>query len=420
MKFASLPAGTALRLMLAFGFGFFLSMFTRAVSNMVKQPIQLELGLNEEAISLALGASFFLTFALVQLPVGILLDRYDPRKVNGLLFLLAALGATVMALSDSVATLTLGRICMGVGFSAAMMASLKVYALWFPVERLPTINSLQFMIGVLGAWSATKPVELMLRVMDWRELYLVFASITVLAGLLMVLVAPRHEADGSRETLAEQLRGLGRVYADAYFWRIAPWMCVSVGVAQGVGTLYLFSWFTDVAAFPVPRAANGVALVTLISAANLALIGPLAEALNRRGFGPMAVPVVGQCLAMTLLVILSQQVQTLVVPQWMIWTICSGTSTLAFAALSQAFPGHLMGRVYTAFNLMSFLATAVSQWIVGIVLDSYPRMADGGAAPEGYQAAFLLLVSCQLLAAMWYAFASWRGIGNQTMLMKSV
>ena len=61
MTFASLPAGTALRLMFAFGFGFFLSMFTRAVSNMVKQPIQLELGLNEEAISLALGASFFLT-----------------------------------------------------------------------------------------------------------------------------------------------------------------------------------------------------------------------------------------------------------------------------------------------------------------------------------------------------------------------
>ena len=76
----------------------------------------------------------------------------------------------------------------------------------------------------------------------------------------MVLLAPRHDTDGSRETLGEQLRGLGRVYTDAYFWRIAPWMCVSVGVAQGLGTLYLFSWFTDVAVLPVPAAATGVSL----------------------------------------------------------------------------------------------------------------------------------------------------------------
>ena len=93
MKFASLPMSTALRLMFSFGFGFFLSMFTRSLSNIVKQPIQLELGLGEEAVSLALGTSFFVAFGLAQLPVGILLDRYDPRKVNAILFLVAALAA---------------------------------------------------------------------------------------------------------------------------------------------------------------------------------------------------------------------------------------------------------------------------------------------------------------------------------------
>ena len=69
------------------------------------------------------------------------------------------------------------------------MGSLKVYSLWFPRERLPTLNSLQFMIGVLGAWSSTKPIELLLRVLDWRELYLLFAAITVLAALFMVPLA---------------------------------------------------------------------------------------------------------------------------------------------------------------------------------------------------------------------------------------
>jgi sugar phosphate permease len=308
---------------------------------------------------------------------------------------------------------------MGIGFSAGMMASLKVYALWFPTERLPTINSLQFMIGVLGAWSATKPVELLLRIMDWRELYLLFAAVTVLGAALMILVAPRHETHGTNETLGQQLRGLATVYTDAYFWRIAPWMCVSVGVAQGLGTLYLFSWFTDVASLSVSRAATGASLVTLASAANFALMGPLAESLGRRGFGPLIVPVAGQCLAMLLLAVLAAQFRTAVVPQWMVWTICSGTSTLAFAALSQAFPTHMMGRVYTAFNLLGFLATATAQWLVGRVLDRYPAPDAGGAAPEGYAAAFLLLLACQVLASVWFAIATWRGIGAKTLLMKT-
>ncbi|MCZ6828412.1 MAG: MFS transporter [Gammaproteobacteria bacterium] len=419
MKFASLPAITAARLMFSFGFGFFLSMFTRTVSNIVKQPIQLELGLNEEAISLALGTSFFVTFALAQLPLGILLDRYDPRKVNASLFLVAAAGAVVMALSADGAMLSLGRILMGLGFAAGMMGSLKVYSLWFPRERLPTINSLQFMIGVLGAWSATKPTELLLRVLDWRDLYLLFAGVTLLAAAIMVTVAPRHQAPASGETLGDQLRGLLAIYTDDYFWRIAPWMCVSIGVAQGLNTLYIFSWLTDVAAFSVSIAASGVALVTLVSALNFAVLGPLAEKLGKRGFGPLTLPIVGQLLAMLLLVLLALQVKVGVVSQWMVWTMMAGTTTLAFAALSQAFPGHMIGRAYTAFNLLGFLATAAVQWLVGFTLDMFPRAELGGAAPEGYRLAFFVLVACQLAAACWFALATRLTIGSRTMLEKN-
>ncbi len=417
MQFASLPASTALRLIIPFGFGFFLSMFTRAVSNITKQPIQLELMLNEEAISLALGSAFFIAFAIAQLPVGILLDRFDPRKVNASLFLLAAAGAVVMAYSESGVMLSGGRILMGLGFAAGLMGSLKVYALWFPRERLPTLNSLQFMIGLLGSWVATKPTEWLLRIMEWRELYLLFAAITLLSSLLMVLIPPRHETSHSGETLLEQLRGLLQVYTDGYFWRVAPWLFVSMGVTQGLNTLYLFSWLTDVAAFDVSRAANGVALVTIVSAANFLVMGPLVEYLQRRGYGPLWVPVVGQSMAMLMLLALAIQIQVAVVPQWMFWMVMAGTSTLAFSAFSQAFPTAMIGRVYTAFNLMGFLCTALSQWLVGRVLDMYPR-TELGASPEGYSMAFALLLGFQLVAAFWFVLAYRLGVGSRTLLQK--
>jgi MFS family permease len=424
MTFASLPLSTALRLMLPFGFGFFLSMFTRAVSNIVKQPVQLELGLGEEAISLAMGASFFLVFALAQLPVGILLDRYDPRKVNASLFLLAAAGSVVMAMSPDVATLSLGRMMMGVGFAAGLMGSLKIYSLWFPRERLPTLNSLQFMIGVLGAWSATKPTEILMRVLDWRELYLLFAVLTVLSAVLMLVITPRHEGASSGETLAEQVRGLASVYADAYFWRVAPWMCVSMGLAQGLNTLYVFSWLTDVADYTFSAAATGLSFVTLVAAVNFALLGPLAEKLNSRGHSALLVPVVGQTMAMLMLLLLAAQVEVAVVPQWMAWTMMAGTATLAFAALSQAFPAQMIGRAYTAFNLLGFLATAAAQWLVGVILDLYSPahagvIGDGsGATAEGYRMAFHILLAIQLLAATWFVLATRLNIGSKTMLQR--
>jgi MFS family permease len=418
MTFASLPAGLAARLMLAFGFGFFLSMFTRAMSNIVKQPIQQELGLGEEAISLALGTAFFVAFALAQIPLGVILDRYDPRRVNAGMFLLAALGAVIMARSETVSGLSAGRVLMGIGFAAGLMGSLKAYSLWFPINRLATVNSVQFMIGVLGAWSSTKPVELLLRVMDWRSLYLLFAGITVIAALILVSVAPRHEGKHPGETLATQLRGLLSIYRDGYFWRVSPWMFLSMGISQGLGTLYVFSWLTDVTGFSVSDAASAVALVTLISVANYGLLGPLAERLGRRGVSPLAVPVVGQTVAMVMLSVLAAQFHAGAISQWTFWTIAAGSTTLIFAALAQAFPPHLIGRVYTAFNLLGFLSTAIGQWLVGWVLDMYPRTADGSAAPEGYQTAFLALLSLQLAGAGWFVIAGKLKVGQQTMLQK--
>ena len=97
----------------------------------------------------------------------------------------------------------------------------------------------------------------------------------------------------------------------------------------------------------------------------------------------------------------------------------AGTTTLAFAALSQAFPGHMIGRAYTAFNLLGFLATAAVQWLVGFTLDMFPRAELGGAAAEGYRLAFLLLLACQFAAACWFALASRLTIGSKTMLQRS-
>jgi MFS family permease len=418
MKIASLPAPLASRLIFAFGFGFLLSMFTRSASNVLKQPMQADLMMGEEAISLALGTSFFIAFAVMQLPVGVLLDRYDPRKVNAGLMLVAAGGAVTMAFSNEAYWLMVGRVMMGAGFAAGMMGSLKVYSLWFPQDRLPTMNSIQFMIGVVGALSATKPTQMLLNYLDWREFYLLFGGLTVLAAIILVTVAPKHDTPPNGETLAKQIGGIKRIYTDAHFWRIAPWIFLSVGVSQGLGTLYVLPYLTEVADFTRGDAATSLMLVSGVTIINFALLGPFAEFMARKGFDYMTLPVAGLMISMVLLGVLTLQVQYAVLPIWMFWSMTVGVTTLIFAGMTKAFPTDLMGRVYTAFNLLGFLFTAVVQWLIGRVLDLYPRTADGAAASEGYQMAFAMLLGIQVVGMLWYFWARRSGFGAATMVEK--
>lgn len=415
MKFASLPASTAARILSAFGFGFFLSMFTRAVANIIKQPVQADLGLSEEMLSLALGTSFFVAFGLMQLPLGVLLDRYDPRRVNAFLFTIAGIGAAIFAGAEDAVTLAIGRALMGLGFAGGMMASLKTYSMWFPVDRLPSLNGVQFAIGVLGAISATKPTAWLLEIYDWREITLMFAGLTFAAAAILAFLPPKHAANGDGKRLIQQLRELGHIYGSAYFWRVTPFAFISLGISQGVGTLYVFSWLTDVAEYTPGEAASLLTLTASVAILNFLALGPLAERLERKGHGPMLVPTIGLSLSMVAMAMLVLQWTDNVILIWIFWTMSIATGVLTMPALAKAFPGFLSGRAFTAFNMMGFVMTAISQWTVGYVLDLYPRTSMG-ASPDGYSAAFGILLGLQALGLVWYAAASALGLGTRTMV----
>jgi MFS family permease len=413
LNIATLPAGLALRILSAFGFGFFLSMFTRSSGNLLKGPIQADLALSEATMGLTFGTAFFIAFGLAQLPIGVLLDRYDPRKVNAGMLLVAATGTLIFALSHTSAHMAIGRILMGMGFAACMMAALKTYSLWFPVNKLPTINGIQFAVGILGAISATKPTEWLLQVTDWRGINLIMAGLSVLAAILLLVLAPRHGSKSSTETLLDQIKGIGKVYGSGYFWRTTPWAFISIGISQGVGTLYVLSWLKGVGGETTSSATNVLFAIAFVSIFNYLLVGHLMEWLGRRGFGPMTIPYTGIFGSMLVLaLIIAWPGATLL---WVFWALSIGWASLTVASLARAFPVYLAGRVYTGFNQMSFLMTSIIQWLVGMLLDFYPRVG-ADAAPESYRLAFAAVLGIQLLGGLWTVAARVLRIGEQTMI----
>ena len=146
-----------LRLFLPFAAGYFLSYLLRNVNAVIAPELTRELGVSAADLGL-LTSAYLLTFGAFQLPLGILLDRYGPRRVEAALLLIAAAGSAWFAVGTSLGELAAARALIGLGVCACLMAAFKAFAVWFPAERLPSLNSAVMVAGGLGALTATTPL----------------------------------------------------------------------------------------------------------------------------------------------------------------------------------------------------------------------------------------------------------------------
>ena len=178
-----------MRVFLPFAVGYYLSYLFRTINALIAAPLTLELGLDAGDLGL-LTSVYFLTFAVAQIPVGILLDRYGPRLIQSVLLVAAAVGAALFATSDNLLMLLLGRALLGLGVAASLTAGLKALVLWFPKDRLQFLNGLMVMLGALGAVTATSPAQWLLAWVGWRTLFALLAVVTAGCSAMVYLLVP--------------------------------------------------------------------------------------------------------------------------------------------------------------------------------------------------------------------------------------
>jgi MFS family permease len=390
-----------------FAGGYFLSYLFRSVNAVAAPDLVQDIGLDAADLGL-LTAVYFLTFAAAQLPLGVLLDRFGPRRVQSCLLLSAALGALVFGLGQSREMLILGRALIGLGVAGGLMASFKAIVLWFPSERIPLVNGCFMACGGIGAMSATAPVEAVLQIAHWRDLFLGLALVTLLVSAAIFLVVPERAAAGSRETLAEQVRGLKRIFGHRLFWRLAPLNCAVGATGFALQGLWAGPWLRDVAG--LDRAAVADHLLVLAGAMTLGMLmtGVLAELGRRVGLSALTVMALGLGVFLLAQVAILLKATGAAYAVWALFGLFSNMNVLAYAALSQYFPASFSGRSNTGLNVLLFGSAFAAQYAIGAIIDLWPVTAAGGYAPESYQAAFGLAAGAQVLALLWFLWAGRR------------
>ncbi len=398
-----------LRVFVPFALGYFLSYLYRVVNAVIAPDLVRDVGLDANQLGM-LTSAYFITFAAFQLPLGILLDRYGPRRTEAGLLLFAALGAAVFGLAESPAGLIIGRLLIGFGVSACLMAAFKAFVTWYPAQKLPLINGCQMAAGGLGALAGTVPVEAALHVTDWRGVFLVLSGLTLVVAASIFFVVPEHENRPAPSRFGEQLRGIGRIFTSSLFWRVAPLTVMSQASFLSIQSLWSGPWLRDVAGLDRAAAANQLFLIALAMILGFLFMGWAAERLSRRGIQPLSVATAGMILFML--------AQTAIVAQWtaatsVIWIVFGffGTSGIVpYAALSQQFPADLAGRLNTGLNLLVFVIAFASQWGIGAIINQWPPAAGGGYHPVGYQVAFGIMLALQLLSLCWFVIYRRTGV----------
>ena len=385
------------RLVPAYAAGYFLSYGLRTVNAVIAPELMQELSISAAGLGL-LTSAYFLAFGLFQLPLGLLLDRFGPRRVEAMLLLVAAAGCALFAVGTTLSMLAIGRALIGLGVSACLMASFKAFSQWFAVERLPSLTATIMVAGGLGALSASLPVEALLPVLGWRGVFWLVAGLLVLtAGYL--LTVPDRAAEIHRESFGQQFRALGGIYGHRTFWRFAPQGCVISGGFMAIQGLWAVPWMMEVDGVTRSDAAGVLFLLAVAMLAGFFFVATCAGWLARRGISPMMLLTMGLGLALgvELAIILG-----LARPVWL-WPLLGlsfSLGNLAYSQLAAAFPVALSGRVNTALNLLVFVGAFGLQWGIGAAVDSFTF--SGMARADAFRATFATLLAAQVLAFGWF------------------
>lgn len=233
-----------------------------------------------------LSAFYFWSYAAVQLPVGMLTDRFGPRKLMSFALALCALATFGFAVSPSLLPASLLRAVIGASVAFAFVGTMAIAGYWFRHSQNAMLAGVLQCVGMLGAVFAQAPLRPVVETIGWRSTMHILAAIAAVLAILIYLGVPKRTRNQRRTVSENVLEGLKSVSSN-----LQSWLCALIGFGM-CATMLAFSglwavpWLSTVHGF-TPTEAAGIASAQFLGWALFApAVGWISDRIGRRNILP--------------------------------------------------------------------------------------------------------------------------------------
>jgi MFS family permease len=389
---------------------FILSMFYRVSNAVIAPNLIQDLGLNAETLGV-LGGAYFYSFALLQIPMGPMLDRVGPRIIIASFSLMGALGAFLFAVGNSFTAALTGRILIGAGMSSALMGSFKVFVLRFSPDRFATLVGILLSIGTLGNILAASPLAYLTSTIGWRMTFIFAGGITALLAFLIFWFLKEekrtedHRPPSPSKPEVGVLQSMKLILKSLAFWQIGAVAFFRYGTFVGLQGLWLGPFLIDIEGYSPVQTGN----LLIFLAIGIIVGGPIAGRLSDRVFrSRKGVAFWGLALyALSLLPLVGLVTIRSVYLYGFLFFLMGLFSSFGMVVYSHAkelFPISISGTIMTLVNFFTMAGAAIFMPLLGRVVESFPKINHTYPA-EAYHLAFLICFLGMAASVIFYAFS---------------
>ncbi|HKM09250.1 MAG TPA: MFS transporter [Candidatus Methanomethylophilaceae archaeon] len=324
-----------------------------------------------------LSSAYFWTYAAMQIPCGIMVDRFGPRRVSVIFLIIAAIGSGLTSMADSFTIVIMGKVMIAAGMAAIYIPLMKVVSVWFPPNYFPQLNGITIAVGNLGAITATVPLQILVNALGWRDTFVALMILTFVIAILCLIFIKElpsrklEKAEGVKST--GMLAGLKTVMSGGRkFWPMAAayfFVYGSIIVFQGTYSKVYFDSIYSFGGFTIWL----VAMIGIGKASSIVLSGIL----SGRGIikSKRVAMLYGTTCYAAIWFVLWIFMGSFDNP--LFWgIICSlfgffgGFMSLSFSQVKENYPLNVSGTSVGALNVFVFLGASVATTISGYIIGS--------------------------------------------------
>ena len=372
----------------------------RVAPSVVTDELMRDFSVGAASLGILSGAYFY-TYAALQLPVGLLTDRYGPRKLMAAAAIVCALASAGFANSETLLAASIYRALIGGAVAFGFVGTLSIITQFFSPGRFALLAGLVQSMGMIGAIAGQAPLRVLVESRGWQETFLWLMLVGLVLGVLLFTVVPRRSKQDQHSEKRNLLHSLSQVARNPQ-----SWLCAGIGFGLAApmlsfAGLWGIPWLELSYEVDKTKAAGMVSVLFFGWAIGSPLCGWLSDRIGKR----KPVIIVGTLLSLIsflLVVYVSGWSLTAIGILFFLCGIGGSSMVILFGSVRES---NLIANSAAAMGLANMCVVgsgAVTQPLIGWLLEKNWDGALINGIPvfsvETYQIAFVALVVSLLLA----------------------